>query len=262
MEKYKIYGFNVYSNDKIQTELLNIIELNSSSIVKDLLIKLIKTKKLVPVILDKNILHKLLRKIRRHKFTDILGTATKDRIYIFWNKNISSKHIIETIIHECMHFAAVTNYNLFFKINEKIFYEFYTNFYKEYLDSKLFDKEKLIKFIILLGKQDKGYYIDGNYYRNIEKGFEKYTRLNRKEFETRITEMLKYIDGIFDGKRINAKYIEIAFLIKKIYKQLFNGIDDRTYVGQEMYAPSEIISMLSTININHPNITKTLQIIK
>lgn len=262
METYKTRGVMVYSNDKLQSNLRNIVESNMPQDIKDLFIKLISDKQLVAVITSKNLLQKLLNKIKRHRLTNILGTCTKERMFIFLEDDSYKKGIVETIIHESMHFAALKNYPLFFKENLNIFYNFYSYFYKEYLICKEYDKDFFNKFIINLGIQDRTTTLTPINYQSIEKGFEKYTSLEREEFEKKIKKLLQYMNETFDGERPNARYPEIVSLIRKTYTYLFKGFDDRTYVGQEMYYPSEIISVLSTININHPNIKKTLDILK
>jgi len=263
MEEYKIHGITVYSNDKLQSKLENVIVSDMPSDLKPIFKKLIKTKRLVAFNLTKNMLQKLLNKIRRHRLTGTLGTSSKERMYVLWDNKISGKQLIETIIHESMHFAAFQNYNLFSKINFPIFYKFYSYFYKEYLKAKSFDKDLFNKFIILLTKQDKTYILKFNNYRNIENAFKFHTSLDIKDFEYNISNLLDYMNEMWDvTSRPNARYSKIVVLIKKTYRHLFNGFDERTYVGQEMFYPSEIISVLSTINIKHPNIKKTLQILK
>lgn len=262
MEEYKIYGIKVYSNDELQTKLENVIVSHMPFELISIFQKLIKTKRLVAVILSKNMLQKLLNKIKRNRLSYILGTATKKRMYIFWDDKVIKKQIIEIIIHESMHFTALQNYDVFFKTNLLIFYKFYSYFYKEYLKANTFDKKLFNKFIIELGKQDKNGTFKPVNYRNIENAFKSHTLLDIEDFEDKLTSLLNYMDDTWDDKRANGRYPEIVALIKKTYRKLFKGFDEKNYVGQEMYYPSEIISVLSTININHPVIKKTLQNLK
>jgi hypothetical protein len=262
MKEYKIHGITVYSNDELQSNLEGIIISHMPPHLKPIFLKLIKSDQIVPFVISKNMIQKLLNKIKRHRLSDVLGTANKQHIFILLSDNMSKPHLIETLIHEAVHYAALKNYNSFFKLNLKIFYEFYSHFYKEYLKSNKFDKELFNKFIISLSKQDKTFSLEFNNYRNIENAFKDYTSLDIKKFEFRLTVMLKYMDQDFDFKRVNGQYPEIVSLIKKTYRKMFGGFDDRTYVGQELYYPSEIISVLSTINEKHDNIKKTLQILR
>jgi len=231
--------------------------------LEPLIQKLIQKKRIIAVITTKNLLQKLLNKIRRHRLSTTLGTAEKDgRVFIFLHdKVIDRKGVILTLVHELVHVASSKNYNKFFEINKKIYINFFSYFYKKYLEAKKFDKKIFGKYIIAMKKQEKTLSLTPTNYQYIEKAFEKYTSLDRKEFEKRLTKMLEYMDKTYDYKNVNHKYPEISTLLRKTYKKLFNDFDYRTYVGQELFYPSEIISVLSSINMKHPNIVKSLKIL-
>ena len=58
------------------------------------------------------------------------------------------------------------------------------------------------------------------------------------------------------------RYNLVLAMIRKTYRQLFKGMDYQAGVAQEIWNPSEIIAILSTIKPNHPNVIKSLKLIK
>lgn len=263
IKKYKVRGITVYSTPKLNEDLKEIVMSSKfPSQYRSIFLKLIENEKLVAVTTTKNLLQKLLKKITRHRFDyDVLGTTTSKRMYIFADefKNVTTSHVINTIIHESIHFAFFQNYSQAFKINLKLFFDFYADFYKEYLQSSKFDNKLFNTFLSKLGVQDKtAQYRDSNY-KFLDDSFRPYSQLNEQEFDKRMIDLMNYIFK-YDSTR-NGKFPKIAALIKRTYRKNFGGFDNNSYVGLEMYYPSEIISVLSSINLNHPNVAKTLKIL-
>lgn len=264
MDEYIVHGVKVYFDQEYQNELVKIIDEDTPPILKPILLKLANEKKIVAVKLSKNIIHKIMNKIKRHRLTNVLGTTTKERIYIFMdNKTFKyARQIIETLIHECIHYSFFKNKTIFTKINLRLYYDFYSNFYSEYLKADTFDKTYFDEFIKAMLKQDMTATLTPVNYRNIEKGFENHTKLNKDDFENKIKTLLNYIDDDWDNKSStykNKEYTEITNLLKNTFRKMFGGYDEKSFPGSVSYFPSEIIAILSTINPKHPNIIKTLK---
>ena len=134
-----LYGFKVYSSDRLVNAFLKGIQSSSTgSAVYKQIASLVKSKKIMPVYQVRGIL-----KFLRHKMfgnpedKSILGFYHMDvkRIYIMIDNNISifglvnNNEIASTTIHECQHLFADINRNKFISIFKDELYRYYASIF-------------------------------------------------------------------------------------------------------------------------------------
>jgi hypothetical protein len=262
MEKVTVYGFTAYTSQELRDRLKSIISRYGGEL-KNILFNLVDNKLVVPIILHKNVLQQFLNKIRKNKLYQILGTFDGDTMYIITPEKVLLKKVYYTVVHECIHYVSRKYVQQFFNINKRTIFLFYETFFKLYLQSDRYDKFLFSKFIARLLIHHNTKIISVSTYNLIELAFEKYTKLKTKDFYEKMEILTDFIFDQLNDKNIYIdSYREIYLTLEKTYKILFKKTDPDTGLGQELYSPSEIIAVLSTINQNHPDILKTLELLK
>jgi hypothetical protein len=253
MEKIILKGVPVYTSDELKEQLKNMIDKKGSPASKELLIKLIDNQVIIPIINEPSKLKQIILKIRRkHPFLQH-GFALNGKAYVIFSKGHSSKDIIDTALHEVLHISHRQNIKKFTLINKNVYNEFYSHFYKKLFNTKNYNQKSFDNFL-------NGLY-NGNYNTQlIYDAFQDYIK------EEKIEEMLNLIFKIWDASD-NDTYHKLPanivfWTLRKTYRDLFKTVDYQTGVGQELWNPAEIICVLSTINPEHPNVIKSLKIIK
>jgi len=257
MEKITLYGVTVYTNDELKKKLKVMISQKGHSSSKEILFKLIDDGLLIPVITEPNKIKQLLIKIRRktHVF-NILGTTQTGKCFVILSSSFKSKDIVDTALHETCHLAHRQFPKKFNEINNSIYIRFYSYFYKELFEAKSYDIKIFASF---LNK------VNNNIFEGelLFKAFKDHTMLSENRIEYRINMLYDILDAISDGKLnlVSGRSFAIM-LLRKTYRKLFKDMDYHTGVGQELWNPPEIICVLSTINPDHPNVIKSLELIK
>lgn len=263
IEKFKLKGIPVYTSDESQEKLKEIIRKEGGS-SKDLLIDLIDEKVIISVVNNPSILKLLIAKIKKEDpRPNIVGTADMKNgvVYVLFFPGLTSKMIVDTTLHEVMHLAQAQSPKQYHSINMPIYVKFYSTYYKRAFKAKSYNKEYFTKFLERLIKDDGGMYLHEYTYINLlSRAFEKHTTLSEKEFIYRLEKILHTIYNILQHKE---KYNDPSIKLLSItYTNLFGVPPKYAGLGQELYSPSEIIAILSSINPSHPNIIKTLKLIK
>lgn len=262
MKKLTVRGITVYTSDDLKNQLKEIIEKQSPNYLTKIYTNLVDKDKLVPIEIEKHLIQKLLNKIRRHKLSNIVGTLENKTMYVILHKFLSEKELMSIIVHESIHYVELINFSKFHSINFNIYQKFYEAVYINYLESDTYDKQQFTKFITKLVLQRKSSIIKESNYEFLFLAFKNNTRLDEKTLEKKMYSLWDYINKTIDNKYINHKYPLISNAIRKAYIELVNKFDYKIMVGQEIYNPGEIICILSELNIKHPNVVKTLSLLK
>lgn len=264
MEKIILKGVPVYTSDELKEKLKKMIKKIVGGETRTILILLIDNNMLVPIINESNKLKQLIMKIRRQQpLLNIQGVMDNGVCYVIFHDNIPDKWIVNTSLHEIIHLASFQSPQKFGTINMSLYMKYYAHFFKLLFESKSYDKEILRKFVEKLVNEEfeGGYLYPETYYNLLGDAFKDYTVLPKESFKSRrillwrcVVETLEISDKMYH-------YNLVYTLLRKTYRDLFKGMDYTAGVGQELYFPSEIISILSTINSEHPNVIKSLELI-
>lgn len=265
MEKIILRGVSVYTSDELKEKLKTIIKRHGLPESKILLLEMVDSNMLVPIINEPSKLKQLIMKIRRQKpLLNIYGLAHQGKAYIILSHDfkVSEKKLMFTALHETTHVAMQLSPAEFNKINRSLYIAFYGHYYKLFFEAKNFDQKLFIKFIDRILKTEIEYSMYASTYSNLLKSaFAEYTNLTKSAFNDRIEYLLNIAFMIWDGD--SQKHYELALaLLRRTYRDLFKGMDYTAGIGQELYFPSEIIAILSTINADHPNVIKSLKLVK
>lgn len=266
MEKIILKGISVYTSDELKEKLKKFISKQGSSSSIDILIKLVDNETLVPVINEPSVLKQLIMKIRRQKpLTNILGAATKGVGYVVFHDSLPglklSSYVVKTSLHEMMHVAFQKFPEKFSKINFNIYEKFYSYLYKDFFETKTYDKELFEKFLTRFIKDSiEGITYWETYSKLLRLAFINHTSLPKDSINQRIELLMNTVEDLLDNNPVNRYNLLIA-LIRKTYRSLFTTFDYLASAGQELYVPSEIISILSTINPDHNNVIKSLKLL-
>jgi len=263
MEKIILKGIPVYTSDELKDKVKQLIKKYGISTSKELLIKLVDDNVLVPVINEPAKIKQLLMKIRKQQpLHNIMGTAQDGIGYIIFGPKLINKRAVETSLHEMIHVSHMQFPKKFHSLNMPIYVKFYSYFYKQLFEAKSYDKELFIKFIKKVIKDNENSYTYYDTYKKLLKSvFIEHTSLLEKQFQD-IIDLIVYIISNPE-KHMGVDYHNIVIsLLRNTYRHLFKGMASDTGVGQELWAPGEIIAILSAINSNHPNVIKSLELIK
>lgn len=257
MEKIIIDGIPMYTNDKLKDYLIEIVNKYLESKTKELLINSINNNILIPIINEPSKVKQFILKLRRIKPLRIYGTSSNGKAYVLMDRNLSKKDIIDTALHELIHVSYMLETNSFNKINLPLYVKFYSFYYKKIFESNSYDKEKFTEFLRELMKP---VFYWKTYDEILYDAFKDYTKLPKEKFE----EMLELITYLCDNNNhATADYNNVAIaLLRTTYRHLFGGMDYTSGMGAELWSTSEIIAILSTINPSHPNVVKSLSLIK
>ena len=263
MEKIKLYGVDVYTSEELQEKFKNFINKHGPPVAKDLLINLVDEKVLIPIINEPSKLKQLIMKIRRRKPMMVLGTAVPKTgvAYVIYHKSFSPQHIVDVAFHEVIHIAYIQFPKEFNAINMPLYIRFYSYYYKEYFEANGYDKKMFAKFLgEIVGRSTITY--NRTFRGLLGSAFKDYTRLPEEKFSHRIELLIAVMDQ-YQSDLTQLDYYNLALaLLRKTYRHLFKGMDYTSGPVQEIWSPSEIIAILSTIKPNHPNVIKSLKLIK
>jgi hypothetical protein len=268
MEKVTIYGVILYTSDELKDNLKKIVEREASPNVRNILIDLINSDILIPIINEPNKIKQFINKLRRKRpLTTIIGTLKNGKCYVIVSHNVPNSYIINTSVHEGIHLGKMQFPKEFTTINMSVYINFYSYLYKKYFEADSYNKEFFAQFIKRVTKVSKRNIVYYSTYDNIlKKSFLKHTSLDKDTFNKRVDSIVDYIDKAYSdpGFRARSKdHLLLNFLLKKTYRKLFKNIfPSRSVVGQEIWYPDEIIAILSTIKPDHPNVIKSLKLIK
>jgi hypothetical protein len=260
-EEVVLYGKTFYTSQSIKNNIKKISKDNFPSSISSIISKLVDEERLIPLFISKNLFQHLFNKSKYDK----LGHTLNNKAYVFLDPKIifiNEKQILIVIVHELIHLAEHSKPKDFAKINHDIYISFYKEFFFDYLQIKERNKVKEQIFENILSDQNNMRKKENiNYYKlylPVFKSLESFTSLSDDDYSKRFNILIDYLDESHE-KFIEIVPGEIFITSKKVYTKL-TGKKNET-VGQEFRNPDEIIAVISELNIKHPNIIKTLELI-
>ncbi len=277
----------LYTSDSLKEKFSK--ELSINPITKngyDLLLKLIDKERLIPCWTNKSFIGNVL--IRLIGNENILGLFIPkfNKIFIVMNANINifgftnNELLANVTIHECCHMSAANSKVIFLNIWEKELTTYYANFFRLLLDVK---KEFQPQLSIIA----KGFYTEiyntcehatdiNGHFKIWEKIVLKYTtkipydktNIKRESSYNEIIEHLidfgdEFTDGVNRLAQNYSYYRHIWMCLFIAYKSLKVPTIPKTMPCQELFYPSEVISIFSTFSvIDQSKLKRTLSLIK
>jgi hypothetical protein len=261
-EKIEIYEIPFYTDDVLKEKFRLLLKQKGGPMTKELLVSFVDSNHLVPIINNKpGIIRRFIMKLRNEKpDTPFFGIAMRGIAYVIFDRQITKDtEIVETALHELVHVSAMRNQKAFIRINDSFYERFYSYYYKELFEAKGYDKKYLTDFINQLNTKR---WSNDTYDRILYSAFRDYSELPEESFESRIFLVKRIINTFLRNSSRYPYYNHALALIRKTYRKLFKNMDYTAGVGQELFAPDEIIAILSTINPSHPNVVKSLKLLQ
>lgn len=260
-------GKKVYTSESLRENVKKIAKKFLPKSFK-LISTLVDDGRLIPIFLTKNLKNYLIS--RKKIKTGSLGTTRGNKIYIFLDRfysllklsSINEKKLSVIISHELVHLSDHKNPKRFFQINYKIFFDFYVEFFSNYLavDYK-FIKTETISGIIkrIYNSHKKGLINFREIYYSVFNSLEKKSSYENKEFQEMYDEFINYLDTqyVSFSHSVPTKIWEAGRLA---YIKISGGNNET--LAQEFWNPAEIIAVLSEINPNSTNIIKSMNLLK
>jgi hypothetical protein len=271
-----IYGFRLYSSDRIVEAYLNAIKKSGrGNKVYKPIEALVRSKKIMPVFQVKGILkffsHKMFGNPEDKAILGFYHMGIK-KVYIMIENNISSiahaknDDIASTTIHECQHLFADMNRAKFTGIFKEELYRYYAMAFSRIFSLKQTPKD-LQKIITFIGT------FEGEGLNNVSSKLKKYEQhlmmlkkdssLSSEDFDKRVREMLMVINlfvNHFDTfVRAYRKFVHIVAPLDRAYMDAFGKSNRYTTAYQELISISEVICVLSEIKPGYPKIKKVFQ---
>jgi hypothetical protein len=275
-EVENLYGFKIYSSDKLVKTFLESIEISGRGKpvykpIKDL----VDSKKIMPVFQVPGILkffkHKMFGNPEDKAILGFYHMGVK-RVYIMIDNSISvfglanNDELASTTIHECQHLFADMNRPKFVSLFKEELYRYYTLAFSRMFDLKENPKEidGIIQFISTFegeGLQKVSKKLP-DYYKKLV-ALKKYSSLSDEDFNTRVGELLLLI-RLFTQHfeifiRSYRRYIRILAPLNRAYRDAFGKPNIYTTSYQELISVSEVICVLSELKPGYQKIKKAFQ---
>ena len=271
-----IYGFKVYSSDRIVESFLNAIKKSGrGNPVFKPIEKLVRSKKIMPVYQVPGILkffaHKMFGNPEDKAILGFYHMGIK-KVYIMIDNNLSAiahaknDDIASTTIHECQHLFADMNRAKFTSMFKEELVRYYTMAFSRIfnLKQKPRDINKIIAFIGTF---------EGEGLNNVKGKMKKYedhlmmlkkdSALSSEEFDKRVRETLLIVrlftDHFDTFVRAYRRFMQIVGPLDRAYIEAFGKPNIHTTAYQELISISEVICVLSEIKPGYPKIKKVFQ---
>lgn len=272
-----LYGFKLYSSDRIIDSYLNAIKKSGrGNPVYKPIKKLVQSKKIMPVFQVKGILkffaHKMFGNPEDKAILGFYHMGVK-RIYIMIDNNISpiahakNDDIASTTIHECQHLFADINRAKFMGIFKEELFRYYSIVLSRIFQLKQNPKDlkKFIAFIATFeGEGLRSVTRKFKQYESMLQVFKKESVLSPEEFDDKVGEMLlviKMFTDHFDSfVRMYRRYMSILGPLDRAYRDAFSKSNIYTTAYQELISISEVICVLSELKPGYPKIKKAFQV--
>ena len=276
-EVENLYGFKLYSSDRIVKAYLNAIKTSGrGNPVYKPIEKLVKAKKIMPVFQVKGILkffsHKMFGNPEDKAILGFYHMGVK-RIYIMIDNNISAlahaknDDIASTTIHECQHLFADINRAKFMAIFKEDLHRYYAvalaRIFKLKQNPK--DLQKFIAFIATFEGEGLRK-VTGKFkqYETMLMMFKKDSLLTPEQFDERVKELLLVIrlftDHFDTFVRMYRRFLTVLGPLDRAYRDAFSKANIYTTAYQELISISEVICVLSELKPGHPKIKKAFQV--
>jgi len=269
-----IYGFKVYSSDRLVKAYLGAIKKSGrSNPMYKAIESLVKKKKIMPIYHVKGVLsflaHKMFGNPSDKAILGFYHMGVK-RVYIMIDNAVSTfgrakdDEIASTTIHEAQHLFADMNRSKFMSIFNEPINRYYTSAFSRIFELNTVPKKEifnLIKFIGIFEGESLnkvGQKIDS--YRLAIQPLFPYSNLNDEEFHKRVNDIV-LICRIFTERfdlflKIYRKYTHIFGPLDRAYRDAFGKRNSYTTPYQELISLSEVICVLSEMKPTDPKIKK------
>ena len=264
IEELTLDGKKIYTSRTLKNNVKKSIK-KSAPKLSNKISKLIDDGTIIPAFRSKNIVQYLTKKPHKGR---ALGTTRGNKIYIFLEAiyarfkitSVDEKMLSSLIIHELMHLIEFIKPIEFRKINYKLISEFYKEFFRNYLNiTKNIDND-IVNGILLRQMRARKTKITDLYkmYTPTFKELRPLSQLDDDEYQIRYDILLEFLDENYVGF---TKYIPSTVFnaAKKTYIKIAGKPSDT--LAQEFWCPGEIIAVVSHLNLNHPSVQKTLNIL-
>ncbi len=274
-------GIMIYSSETLKSKFVEAIKaFPSTEDIAPYIEKLIKDEKIIPCFMNKGVLKFLSYKFFTPKEEKgILGFyhLGQKKVFILVENNITfygkgnDKAITLTLLHECMHLLADLKPSTYWKMFESELKAYYqaliTNLFN--LKSKA-DVSKLTKLLVLLEgakMQKTGPLIKK--YKQIVKDITTDTKLEEHEYDRVFSTYFEMIDlGFKDAQRLiyriyakDRDVINVIISLYKSYKIAFGVVNNITTPFQELFAPSEVLCVMSELKPSYSKIRKIFKVL-
>ncbi len=272
-----IYGFRVYSSDRLVKAYLSAIKRSGrGNPVYGPIEDLVKKKKITPIYQIKGILkffkHKMFGNPEDKAILGFYHMGIK-RVYIMIDNSISilghakNDDIATTTIHECQHLFADMSRPKFMSIFNEEIERYYISAFSRIFDLNQIPKKEItniIKFISTFeGEGLKKVKQKMGAYKKVLESLKKYSILNDQEFYKRLNDITMLIEMFttrFDMfLKVYRKYRHIFGPLDNAYRDAFGKRNIYTTPYQELISVSEVICVLSEIRPGHPKIKQVFK---
>lgn len=242
--------------------------------------RLVAAGKLTPCYVNRRLLKFLSWKVfsslyEQHNYRYILAffDTLTDKVYVIIDNNVSffgfvsNKHLGRLIIHELCHMASAKPWRAFNKLFFKDLVIFYKNFFEDLFQIQNIDEKEVADYLsdILRIRKDA---VNVDYHK-AAKRVEKFINLLRKKYKVdpdgSVKNIFLYLYSVvvrrppgFVSELIKHKFILVSLI--RSYKKSFGFV----YTGafQELYEPSEVISVYSSKAAPKEKVMEMLSLIK
>jgi hypothetical protein len=280
-EEVTVGARKYYKSKKLNEKVKKVIEKYADKDVSQVLAKSIDKELIIPLYIDTNIPQNILNSIRNKYRYHSRGLACllDRRGYIFINPKflyVNSRDVYGTLIHELMHIASAKYPSKVLSIHYDKLETFYKTFFSEITPLML--NKNCIK------SKDIEYFIKNLFANFTFRNYSKIKNIDDSSFTKKIVDIYDVFlrnTGESCNLSNNEKYNETCKIFKKfiesfiikfyITKQIYNygkiayekalKIRAKTFT-QELWLPSEVISVFAGVYPNHPDIKKTLLLFK
>lgn len=271
VEQIPFKGKTVYTTQILKENVKKSVQKYLPKQTSAIIIKAIDDGKVVPVFLTKGIVDYIMK---RKKFkTHSLANAYQGKAFVFVDRlyerfkltSVNERDLSSTILHELMHVAEHINRVTYYKVNYNLFLMFWKAFFIEYVNlkgnvpNKIFDH--ILKYQINIVRKNKFFSFE-EMYDPVFKALEKYSSLmpdKQKIFILLYRDLTKYAYKALDEDYQSVIPGDIGVSKNSAYMRIAKGKAET--FGQELWNPSEILSMVAEINPNHPNVIKSLKML-
>lgn len=287
LQPVDVYAGKIFytSPDLKRKYILAIEKSSKGSPIAKKIRELVKSSVITPVFKGKSKLRSIFKR-PPIEFQGLGGMALpeKGKVYIFveQDSNIfsftSNNALASVTLHELIHLVAKQKANVFFQIFKKDLMNFYRFYFCKLLnceESKISDSDmlELVKFVFYDLERGKYYIVQNKelkkYNNIIFSIFKEKSSLSDENFQNTVTQYivaLKLIQKLeLYGKgheiiRVATAYRNIVIPFYSAYKAVFNAdpLKNNVLAYQEMFIPSEIISVQTIVKKPNQNIYKAI----
>ena len=274
-------GILVYSSKSLINKFKEVIKtLPSTKDISPYIDKLIDEERIVPCYMNKGLLKFLTYKIfSRKEEQGIMGFyhLIQKKVFILIENNVTAwghgndKSITLTLLHECMHLLADTKPDTFWELFSSELKSYYQNFLKDYFQLKeLPETKKLVKLLTSFeGDSNKKVTAHFNEYKKIINKICNNTTLKDEEYQQKFEAYFEVLDlGMNDTSSLISKIysrdkriLNVIIALYRAYKSTFKVSNNITTPFQEMFAPSEVLCVLSELKPSYSKIRKIFKIL-